>query len=34
MNATMIDLDTAKNVFQAHGVDAEDEVVIRLSTAE
>ena len=29
MNATMIGLDIAKNVFQVHGVDAEGEVVIR-----
>ncbi len=29
MNATTIGLDIAKNVFQAHGVDAEGEVVTR-----
>jgi transposase len=26
---TMIGLDLAKNVFQVHGVDAEDRVVVR-----
>ncbi len=29
MNASTIGLDMAKNVFQAHGVDTEGEVVIR-----
>ena len=33
MQITTIGLDIAKNVFQVHGIDAEEKVVVRKATS-